>query len=75
MYNKKMILTVMALFCFCFLKVKIGWIQVSGVFSRNLELLMLIDSGTKKIAINVIMFKNRFYKQKNKITSVTMYSL
>ena len=33
------------------------------VFRRNLEFLVLIDSGTKRTAINVIMFKNCFYKQ------------
>ena len=70
----KMILTTMALFCF--LNVKIGWIQVSGTLRRNLELLMSIESGTKRTAINVIVFKNCFYKQRIKLPQLqSMYFL
>ena len=42
---------------------------------RNLELLMSVDSGTKRTAINVIVFKNYFYKQRMKLPQFKIYIL
>ena len=50
----KMILTIMALFLL--FEGKNGMDSVSGVQ----EFLVLLDSGTKRTAINVIMFKDCF---------------
>ena len=60
MYNK-MILTVMTLFLL--FEDKNGMDSVSGVQ----EFLVLMDSGTKRTARNVIMLEGCFYRQRIKL--------
>ena len=60
-----MILTIMALFLLFEGKNRMD--SVSGVQEKLRKFLVLIDSGTKRTAINVIMLKSCFYKQRIKL--------